>query len=81
AKEWACKFGSDGFANMYDIDLSKVKVCNLNSKDYNILNWLALLTKYRGYWQKHSIAEEAKDFLQEKRKEFYLIGIVLLMKI
>ena len=35
------------------------------------MNWLALLTKYRGYWQKKSIAEEAKNFLQTN----YLVDI------
>ena len=38
---------------------------NLNSPEYNILNWLALLTRYRSYWQNGSIAEKAKKYLQE----------------
>ena len=42
-----------------------LSVLNLNSSDYNILNWLAILTRYRTYWQKNSIAEEAKNYLQE----------------
>uniref|UniRef100_UPI00388EF41C DUF3990 domain-containing protein n=1 Tax=Anaerovibrio sp. TaxID=1872532 RepID=UPI00388EF41C len=37
----------------------------LNSPDYHILNWLAVLTKYRSYWQSSSIAEEAKVYLQQ----------------
>ena len=32
--------------------------------EYNILNWLAVLTHYRSYWQNGSISEEAKDYLQ-----------------
>ena len=32
---------------------------------YNILNWLAILTNYRTYWQNGSIAEEAKTYLQQ----------------
>lgn len=70
SKEWACKRDSDGFSNCYDLNTDGLKICNLND-DYNILNWLALLTKYRGYWQRKSIAEEAKNFLQEN----YLIDI------
>lgn len=70
SKEWACKRAADGFSNCYELNTDGLKMCNLN-EDYNILNWLALLTKYRGYWQKRSIAEEAKTFLQEK----YLIDI------
>ena len=65
AGEWACKKGTDGFINCYELDTKGLKICNLNSEEYNILNWLALLTKYRGYWQRKSIAEEAKTFLQE----------------
>ena len=70
SKEWACKRDRDGFSNCYELDMKGLKVCNLNA-DYGILNWLALLTKYRGYWQRKSIAEEAKAFLQEN----YLIDI------
>lgn len=38
---------------------------NLNSPQYNILNWLAILTKNRTYWQRSSISEQAKKYLQE----------------
>ena len=71
AKEWGCKKGTDGFANCYTIDMSKLHIINLNSPEYNILHWLALLTKYRGYWQVKSIAEQAKIYLQEH----YLVDI------
>ena len=35
------------------------------------MNWLALLAKYRGYWQKKSIAEAAKYYheLAERDKQ------------
>ena len=55
AKEWACANDHDGFANSYELDLDNLSVLNLNSSDYNILNWLAILTRYRTYWQKNSI--------------------------
>ena len=64
AKEWACADNRDGFANVYEFDPSGLQILNLNSPEYNILNWLAILTKYRSYWQSGSIAEEAKDYLQ-----------------
>ncbi len=64
AGEWACKRKRDGFINKYTIDLDELNICNLNDGTYNILNWLALLTCNRGYWQRKSIAEEAKAFLQ-----------------
>ena len=65
AKEWACANNSDGFANTYDASLGNLRILNLNAPEYNILNWLAILTKYRTYWQNGSIAEEAKDYLQQ----------------
>lgn len=65
AKEWACSGNTDGFVNSYEADFDDLKILNLNGPDYNILNWLAILTRYRTYWQKTSIAEEAKDYLQQ----------------
>lgn len=65
AKEWACAGNTDGYANSYDLDLTGLKIMNLNAPDYNILNWLAILTRYRTYWQRSAIAEEAKEYLQQ----------------
>ena len=65
AKEWACGDGRDGIANQYELDTDGLSILDLNSPEYNILNWLAILAKYRSYWQKSSIAEEAKNYLQD----------------
>lgn len=65
AKEWACGKNTDGFVNEYELNITGLSVLNLNDKKYNILNWLAILTKNRSYWQERSIAEEAKDYLQK----------------
>ena len=65
AKEWACANNKDGFANSYKADLTGLNILNLNDPQYNILNWLAILAKYRSYWQKNSLSEDAKDYLQE----------------
>ena len=69
AGEWACKTGTNGYVNRYSLDRKGLKVLNLNGDEYSILNWLAVLTKHRSYWQQGSIAEEAKTYLQ---KEFYV---------
>lgn len=69
AKEWACSDEQDGYANKYELDITGLTVLNLNSPEYNILNWLAILVRYRSYWQKGSIAEEAKEYLQ---KNFFI---------
>ncbi len=71
AKEWACKNNTDGYANTYSINYENLKILNLNSPEYSVLNWLAILAENRTYWQKHSIAQEAKKYL----KENFLIDI------
>lgn len=65
AKEWACANGKDGYVNIYELSLHGLSVLNLNSEEYSILNWLAVLASNRTYWQRNSIAEEAKNFLQQ----------------
>ena len=47
ANEWACPDNNDGYANEYILDLSGLKILDLSKKEYNILNWIALLLKYR----------------------------------
>lgn len=66
AKEWACVENRDGYANKYDFDLTGLNILHLTDGKYNILNWLALLARYRTYWQKNSIAEEAKEYIRQE---------------
>lgn len=65
AKEWACAGNSTGYINRYSFDEKGLKILNLNSEKYTILNWLAILTRFRTCWQNGSIAETAKKYLQE----------------
>lgn len=65
AKEWACSDNRDGFANSYEAELDGLSVLNLNAPGFCILNWLAVLAKFRTYWQNGSVAEEAQDYLQQ----------------
>ena len=65
AKEWACSDGNGGYANRYELDTEGLSVLNLNHCGYSILNWLAVLAHYRSYWQKGSVSEEAKRYLQD----------------
>lgn len=71
AKEWACGKQTNGYANIYELDMSDLKCLNLNRKEYNILNWLAILADNRTYWQNGSIAEEAKKYI----KDHFLLDI------
>lgn len=65
AKEWACAKQNNGYANIYEFDLAGLEMLNLNSPEYNILNWLAILADNRAYWQNGSIAEQAKKYIKD----------------
>lgn len=65
AKEWACGDKRDGWVSHYDFDVSGLAILNLNSEEYNVLNWLAILAKNRTYWQNGSISFEAKKYLED----------------
>ena len=47
AKEWAVSSLRDGFANRYTLDTEYLRVLHLNSPDYTILNWIAVLVEHR----------------------------------
>ena len=47
AKEWACPDSVDGYANEYLLNLKGLNILDLTNNKYNILNWIALLLKYR----------------------------------
>lgn len=64
AREWACAKNKSGYVNVYEFDLTGLKVLNLNDGQYHILNWLAILADNRTYWQRGSIAEEAKEYIK-----------------
>ena len=51
AKEWACAKQNNGYANIYEFEMDGLEIINLNSPEYNILNWLAILADNRTYWQ------------------------------
>ncbi len=65
AKEWACADNTNGFANKYELDTSNLSILNLNDTKYSILTWLAVLTQHRSYWEKRSVSEKSKNYLQE----------------
>ena len=65
AKEWACADGRDGMANKYVLNTDGLSILCLNSKDYHILNWLAILLDNRTFNISHGIASRAKQYLLE----------------
>ena len=66
AKEWACSNNeTNGYANQYEIDLSNYKVLDLREEKYSILNWMALLLKFRTFDVNNPISVQAKEYILE----------------
>ena len=66
AKEWACSNNeTNGYANQYEIDLSAYKVLDLREEKYSILNWMALLLKFRTFDVNTLISAQAKEYILE----------------
>lgn len=65
AKEWACTEENSGYANKYTFDMSNLKILNLSSDKYNILNWLSILLENRIFKISNDIATEGKEYLLE----------------
>lgn len=63
AKEWAVSSLRDGFCNRYILDTECMKILNLNSPDYTILNWIAVLVEHRLFSIRTPIARRAKKYL------------------
>ena len=63
AKEWAVSSLRNGFANRYTLDTEYLNVLNLNSPDYTILNWIAVLVEHRLFTIKTPVARRAKRYL------------------
>lgn len=65
AKEWAVTSLHDGFSNRYTLDTEYLKVLKLNSPEYTILNWIAILVNNRIFSIKSPVANRAKAYLTE----------------
>lgn len=63
AKEWAVSSLRDGFSNRYTLNTEYLNILNLNSSDYTILNWIAVLVEHRLFSIKTPVARRAKKYL------------------
>ena len=63
AREWAVARDHDGWANRYEIDEEGLSVLDLNSSEYCILHWLAVLLENRQFETEYGLPSEAKDYL------------------
>lgn len=63
AKEWACTENLEGYANQYQLDMRNLSVLNL-TKDYHILNWLAILLENRSFeLNNNELMVQAKQYI------------------
>lgn len=70
AKEWSCTSSEcNGFVNKYSIDLKELKILDLTDKKYSILNWMAILLKFRTFDLSNEISVQASKYLL---KNFYI---------
>lgn len=63
AKEWAVSTLRSGFCNGYTLDTEYLNILNLNSTDFTILNWIAVLVEHRLFTIKTPVARRAKRYL------------------
>lgn len=63
AKEWGVSLDRNGFANIYDIEMDGLRILDLNSDDYCILHWLAVLLENREFDVPSVLALEAKEYI------------------
>lgn len=63
AMEWAVSDLHDGYANCYTLDTEYLRVLHLNSPEYTILNWIAVLVEHRLFTIKNPVARRAKQYL------------------
>ncbi len=63
AKEWACKQNTDGFANRYELNTDGLKILNLTDGQHTVLNWIAILLKYRTFKLSSEIAIDAREYI------------------
>lgn len=78
AKEWGVSKDNDGFANIYQIETDDLTLLNLNSSEYTILHWLAILLENRIFDVNTPLAQESKEYLLKNfsvpYKDFDLIS-------
>ena len=65
SKEWACVNNKNAFSNIYELNLEGLNILQLNSKEYTLLNWLAILIKNRTCWENSALSELTQKYISE----------------
>lgn len=68
AKEWACSELHGGYANRYLLDMTDLKVLDLNSKEYCILHWISILLENRKFTLDNDFGIAAKEYILKNFK-------------
>lgn len=63
AKEWAVDYRRDGYANCYCLDDNQLNTLYLNSSEYCIMHWLAILLENRRFDVNTALAKAAKEYI------------------
>jgi len=63
AREWAVDYKRDGYSNCYELDIENLNILYLNSGEYCILHWLALLLQNRSFDVKTALSKAAKEYI------------------
>lgn len=66
AKEWGVGPMSDGFANAYEIDMGGLNILRLNTRNFSVLNWMAILVSHRQFRVKAPIAAASVRYLKSR---------------
>ena len=65
AKEWACKKNTNGFVNQYALNTDDLRILDLSDGNHTVLNWIAILLKYRTFKLASEVAIDAREYLIE----------------
>lgn len=63
AKEWACDDKHGGYANKYELDMTDLKILDLNDKDFCILHWISILLQNRKVTLENDVSAAAKEYI------------------
>ena len=63
AKEWSINENYNGILNKYELEINDLKILDLSSKEYNVLNWLAILLENRIFNLDTPIKKKAKEYI------------------
>lgn len=65
AKEWSVTKNRNGFVNKYSLNTEYLKILYLNSNQYTILNWIAVLINNRVFVLNNPVANRARKYIIE----------------